>query len=482
MLSSECPFDPLYVKKNAVIKRYKTKPEASTKVDSTAHLSPSAQKRNRISHQSSLSFYNINNPDNTSGNSYLGNCLNIKQLSVSATPSPACSRPSSPPLNSPINVSSSTNYPLSPKQQHNLYSTKYSPSNLLLKTYITRSNPDDIAKRQSIKGPSCEQTYYHNYSNTLDVPFIHINQNSNNNCRRTSLSTNLRFQRTLSSDSIDSLERQCLINLRMERLLMNQYTDKNNMGEETSSSTAPSYIPSSHIPLRAVGRSRTDPGNDEDLIPPPISSPTTHLPVGENKSKPDKSIAGELNFKALSEVIGLSNYQQKLILQCWPNIYTTGNSSTFATNIYPNLCTRNQKAKALLQKADGVAVFSQSEIDCTSMHSKLTLEIIDSVVRNFDSNPISLIGYLNEIGHAHRSLKSIGMPSSMWDDLGDSILEGVRRNDLVRKHKELRRAWLAIIAFLTDNLKQGQNSFRVSPSTETPLPNPHSSSSSSQQQ
>lgn len=144
-------------------------------------------------------------------------------------------------------------------------------------------------------------------------------------------------------------------------------------------------------------------------------------------------------------------------------------------------------------QADGVAVFSQSEMDCTSMHAKLTLELVDMIVRNLDSNPSEIIAYLNEIGQCHRNLKSEGMTVSMWDDFGkqlaiasrayltpssmlfilrlpsisgDAILMGVRRNDFVRKHKELRRAWLAVIAFITDNIKQGQASFRASPSVE----------------
>ncbi len=35
-------------------------------------------------------------------------------------------------------------------------------------------------------------------------------------------------------------------------------------------------------------------------------------------------------------------------------------------------------------------------------------------------------------------------------------MESVRRHDSMRKHKELRRAWMALIAFVVDHLKQGQ--------------------------
>ncbi|CEF63761.1 Globin-like domain and Globin, structural domain-containing protein [Strongyloides ratti] len=257
-----------------------------------------------------------------------------------------------------------------------------------------------------------------------------------------------------------------------------------------------------NVSLKVVGRSKTDPGerdldlmyNDDnyiinDDIPSGSNVNFVHKTSGNVPyfSMTQKKIEGyniglrdklDLNNKfldphmdlsinhpkTLSEQIGLSFYQQKLILQCWPNIYTTGVGSNFASNIYPTLCCKNSKAKALLQQADGVAVFSNSGVDCTTMHAKLTLEIMDSIIKNLDTNPLPIISYLQDTGYSHKSLKLQGMNMSMWDDLGDSILDGVRKNDLVRKHKELRRAWLAIIAFLIDNLKQGQNSFRSSPS------------------
>uniref|UniRef100_A0A0K0FLH3 GLOBIN domain-containing protein n=1 Tax=Strongyloides venezuelensis TaxID=75913 RepID=A0A0K0FLH3_STRVS len=273
-------------------------------------------------------------------------------------------------------------------------------------------------------------------------------------------------------------------------------------GTPTLKSLNKSHHSNQNASLKVVGRSKTDPGDrdldfmyddeeyssNEDIqgrsninlihknsgkVPSFSSSSNKNVSnvLGQKEIQDFNNKFLDFNLdtsttrsKTLSEQIGLSYYQQKLILQCWPNIYTTGVGSNFASNIYPTLCAKNSKAKVLLQKADGVAVFSNSEMDCTTMHSKLTLEMMDSIIKNLDSNPIPIISYLQETGHSHKNLKLQGMNMSMWDDFGDSILEGVRRNDLFRKHKELRRAWLAIIAFLTDNLKQGQNSFRSSPS------------------
>ena len=124
--------------------------------------------------------------------------------------------------------------------------------------------------------------------------------------------------------------------------------------------------------------------------------------------------------RTLRDVIGISAYQAKGLLQCWPNIYATGTSGSFASQLYSNLCSRNPKAKTILQKADGVAVFSQSEIDCTSLHVKLTLELIDTIIRSLDSNPTNVINYLTEVGQSHRTLKDEGMSTAMWDDFGES--------------------------------------------------------------
>ncbi|CAD5224280.1 unnamed protein product [Bursaphelenchus okinawaensis] len=312
--------------------------------------------------------------------------------------------------------------------------------------------------------------------------------------RRTSICSPLRFTRTVSTDSIDSLERQCLRDLRWQRMmeaemqqqgtsLQRQASLRNGDNGEPVASTSLEDPSSSYPPLSRVGRSKTDPGNDEQSnnninngngrvalqrSPLSLSHGEATLKKSETlkRSSPDLFLDGVARSRILSDVIGLSCYQQKLITQCWPNIYSTGINGPFASQLYSTFYSKNAKAKALMQKADGVAVFTQSDADCTTMHTKLTLELIDKIVKNLDGHPGAIITYLNDVGQVHRTLRNEGISIAMWDDLGDAILDGVRKNDVVRKHKELRRAWLAVIAFITDNIKQGQSLFRSSPSTE----------------
>lgn len=89
------------------------------------------------------------------------------------------------------------------------------------------------------------------------------------------------------------------------------------------------------------------------------------------------------------------------------------------------------------------------------MHCRVTVEILDTVIKNLDNDHARITQYLTEIGKQHRHLKAEGLSSAVWDDLGDTIMDCARRRcEAVRKHKELRRAWLAIIAYIMDNLKQ----------------------------
>lgn len=60
--------------------------------------------------------------------------------------------------------------------------------------------------------------------------------------------------------------------------------------------------------------------------------------------------SAESGMPTLNDIIGLTPYQQKLLTQSWPNIYSNGPNGAFASNIYYNLCNRNAKAKALMQK------------------------------------------------------------------------------------------------------------------------------------
>uniref|UniRef100_A0A9J2QCH0 Globin family profile domain-containing protein n=1 Tax=Ascaris lumbricoides TaxID=6252 RepID=A0A9J2QCH0_ASCLU len=128
--------------------------------------------------------------------------------------------------------------------------------------------------------------------------------------------------------------------------------------------------------------------------------------------------SAESGMPTLNDIIGLTPYQQKLLTQSWPNIYSNGPNGAFASNIYYNLCNRNAKAKALMQKADTAAVFAQSDVDCSKMHTRLTLELIDNVVKNLDQSPDRFIDYLMEVGQCHRHLKAEGLSQAAWDDLG----------------------------------------------------------------
>ncbi|KAI6216719.1 Globin-like domain and Globin, structural domain-containing protein [Aphelenchoides fujianensis] len=370
-------------------------------------------------------------------------------------------------------------------------------------TYVYAQQPPK--QRGTSAVPTCSRA----------LPTIRVNIPPNDT-RRCSISSPLRFTRTVSQDSIDSLERVCLQTLRWQRLLepadspempppdrrasmivtessrhfpLNRQLSHNEPPRANerpavggSSKEIDSHSPnvlsahSAEFRLRTIGRSKTDPGNDdaETAARPagcPVqrrSPPTLPLPPngerradGQTKrSTPDLVL--DVRGRILSEAIGLSIYQQRLLLQSWPQIFATGANGVFAANIFPTLCQRNQKAKQLLQKADGVAVFANSGMDCSNVHSNCWIRSSG----NLDSAPGPTIAYLSEIGQCHRSLRAEGVGAAMWDDFGDAILEGVRKNDLVRKHKELRRAWLAIIAFVTDNIKLGQALFRSSPSVE----------------
>lgn len=55
--------------------------------------------------------------------------------------------------------------------------------------------------------------------------------------------------------------------------------------------------------------------------------------------------------KSLADMIGISSYQHKLIIQYWPKMYGTGGASQGAA-IYVNLCNKNTRAKSLIQKVN----------------------------------------------------------------------------------------------------------------------------------
>uniref|UniRef100_A0A1I7TQP2 GLOBIN domain-containing protein n=1 Tax=Caenorhabditis tropicalis TaxID=1561998 RepID=A0A1I7TQP2_9PELO len=257
--------------------------------------------------------------------------------------------------------------------------------------------------------------------------------------RRCSVSSPLRFTRTFSEDSLDSLEKNGRKELRRQRIMENG----GSVDQEKNSLSPLAHTTCPH--LGQMGRSRTECPEGESL----------RLPLTAKRSAGDLSCPPSPTRRNLNEIIGLTAYQQKLITQSWPNVYTTGASGPFASSIYPALCEKNVRAKELLHKANGVAVFSKSEMDCSQMHCRVTVEILDTIIKNLDRDHSRITQYLTEVGKLHRHLKIEGLSIAVWDDLGDTLLECTRRRcEALKKHKELRRAWLAIIAYIMDNLKQ----------------------------
>ncbi|CAB3397796.1 unnamed protein product [Caenorhabditis bovis] len=276
--------------------------------------------------------------------------------------------------------------------------------------------------------------------------------------RRVSVSSPLRFTRTFSEDSFDSLEKNGRKELRRQRIMENTSSI-----DKEKSSLSPIYH--TNCPhLGQMGRSQTE----------TVESDTLRLPLSAKRSTGDLSCPPSPIRRNLNEIIGLTSYQQKLLTQCWPNIYSTGANGQFATSLYTSLGNRNAKARQLLAKANGVAVFSNNDMDCSAMHCRYTVDLIDSIIRNLDQDHSRITNYILDLGKTHRPLRAEGLSSAVWDDLGDTIMDNARRSDTVRKHKELRRAWLAVIAYITDNLKHGQAMTRASSSYDLTHEHPKS--------
>lgn len=139
--------------------------------------------------------------------------------------------------------------------------------------------------------------------------------------------------------------------------------------------------------LATCGRSRTDPGGGEtesssqERLSPSLgtrqggkmvegmqqsplhkrsspdmryytASPTSST-IGKRDVARTKTSAPQ---ESLADVVGLTPYQQRLLIQTWPNIYGTGGAS-FGLSVYNALCNNNGNAKTLMQKVGNSAVF-----------------------------------------------------------------------------------------------------------------------------
>lgn len=124
--------------------------------------------------------------------------------------------------------------------------------------------------------------------------------------------------------------------------------------------TTPHYTQATlqHIPtLLHQPRPLTQPLSDTSHAPLHTKPRPLHEPLNTTnclqwkRSTPDLYLEAATRGRLLHERIGLTTYQQRLLTQSWPLLWSTGTNAAFAASIFATLCVRNRRAQQMMQKA-----------------------------------------------------------------------------------------------------------------------------------
>lgn len=174
----------------------------------------------------------------------------------------------------------------------------------------------------------------------------------------------------------------------------------------------------------------------------------------------------------LASLLGLSAYQQQQIIQSWPRIQQSG-GHTAGAEIFRKLTSKCPPIKETFQKADVVERLAPRArgYDIYKEHGRLLFEVFQTAVNALNDSADEVTDLCRGYGAKHLSLRGEGFQTRMWDDLAELLVEHVTRLDAVRRHREVMRAWTALIMFLVEKMKEGYD-FGLRKSSQPALVSP----------
>lgn len=155
---------------------------------------------------------------------------------------------------------------------------------------------------------------------------------------------------------------------------------------------------------------------------------------------------------------GISQFQRRLLATNWQHLNKTGPGG-IGTIVFQKFLSKRSDFRILFQKASVLNSFTASTatgVNSLSDHSKELTDTIDFAISNL-KNMEAVAAKCLEQGKSHARLSQSYdfVDKEFWDVFGQSMLEAFTQLDIVRKHKELVRAWMALISFMVDNWRHG---------------------------
>ncbi|CAJ0961803.1 unnamed protein product, partial [Mesorhabditis belari] len=154
---------------------------------------------------------------------------------------------------------------------------------------------------------------------------------------------------------------------------------------------------------------------------------------------------------SIQEHLKLTPYQSQLLQATWSKIRP--NSATF-TQIFKLLCFKSTLAREIFQKLSIVEGFKSDGRCDLNMHAKMLCDMMDSIISDLNQPSKSVQAKCTEIGVSHHNVNETSA-GALWESLGECMAEVITKVDCVRSKREAGKAWITVISFMVDAMKNG---------------------------
>ncbi|GMT09046.1 hypothetical protein PFISCL1PPCAC_343 [Pristionchus fissidentatus] len=160
---------------------------------------------------------------------------------------------------------------------------------------------------------------------------------------------------------------------------------------------------------------------------------------------------GKSSNGSLAEAARLTPYQCSLLVQSWPRIKTNNTSFTQA---FKMLTFKSPTAREIFQKMSIVEGFKRQSSCDLNAHLRYLTELFDALFADLNQPAKQAEARCYEIGIVHYNMTE-KCAGNIWENLGEILTEVITRNDCVRQKREAVKAWIGIISYLVDIMKNG---------------------------
>ncbi|GMR58573.1 hypothetical protein PMAYCL1PPCAC_28768 [Pristionchus mayeri] len=160
---------------------------------------------------------------------------------------------------------------------------------------------------------------------------------------------------------------------------------------------------------------------------------------------------GKSSNGSLADAAKLTSYQCSLLVQSWPRIKS--NNSTF-TQAFKMLTFKSPTAREIFQKMSIVEGFKRQSSCDLAAHLKYLTELFDGLFADLNQPAKQAEARCYEIGVSHYNMTE-KLAGNIWENLGEILTEVITRHDSVRQKREAVKAWIGIISYLVDIMKNG---------------------------